>query len=217
MITPIKPLPRAFAKRFHNWRDTDYRKKQSRFEDLIDNGQHPEVMIIGCCDSRIHANTLFDGEAGEFFIHRNIANLVPPYDLDSGNTGAPAAVEFAVTTLKVKHIIVIGHSQCGGIKHGYDLFADGHMDNDQSSSFVQKWLRVLDKTFHRLNRNQPMDAIIDTFEKTSILTSIENLMGYPFVAEAVGANTLELHGLWHDIRGGNLYGYDSDKESFEAI
>ncbi|MDC0032388.1 hypothetical protein OAJ23_02905, partial [Pelagibacteraceae bacterium] len=88
---------------------------------MIDEGQKPSAIVITCSDSRVIPTNIFNTKPGEFFIHRNIANLVPPYDLDSDNTGTAAALEFAVCSLKVSHIIILGHSECGGIKNGYHL------------------------------------------------------------------------------------------------
>src|SRR6201994_5170963 len=90
--------------------------EQSRFRELSEKGQFPEVMVIGCCDSRVSPEVIFDASPGELFVVRNIANLVPVYQPDSAAHGVSAALEYAVNVLKVKHIVVLGHAQCGGIR-----------------------------------------------------------------------------------------------------
>ena len=90
--------------------------EQTRFRDLSERGQSPETMVIGCCDSRVSPEAIFDARPGELFVARNVANLVPPYKPDGQQHGVSAALEFAVQALKVKHIVVLGHAQCGGIR-----------------------------------------------------------------------------------------------------
>ena len=110
-----KPLPSLLVQRYHGWKATTYTENKSWYKRLADEGQRPKTMIISCCDSRVHVTSLFGADQGEFFIHRNIANLVPPYEPDGNQHGTSAAVEYAVTALKVAHLIVMGHSSCGGV------------------------------------------------------------------------------------------------------
>src|SRR5687768_9674593 len=96
-------------------------EEQSRYRELAEQGQSPQIMVIGCCDSRVPPEVIFDASPGELFVVRNVANLVPPYAPDGDYHGTSAALEFAVQALKVRHIVILGHAQCGGIK----AFADG--------------------------------------------------------------------------------------------
>ena len=109
-----RPLPTYLVQRYHGWKATGYAENEAWYRHLAEQGQHPRAMVISCCDSRVHVTSIFGADQGEFFIHRNIANLVPPYVTDGGQHGTSAAVEFAVTALRVAHVIVIGHSACGG-------------------------------------------------------------------------------------------------------
>ena len=111
-----RPLPEYLSRRYHGWKATSYAENRSWYRRLAEGGQHPRAMVISCCDSRVHVTSIFGADQGEFFIHRNIANLVPPYEPDGEPHGTSATVEFAVTSLKVAHLIVLGHSSCGGVK-----------------------------------------------------------------------------------------------------
>ena len=111
----IKPLPEKLIKQYRGWKFSGFLKHKDLYQKLSMEGQKPSAMIISCVDSRVQSTQIFDTEPGDFFIHRNIANLVPAYDRDSDNTGTAAALEFAVCGLKVSRIIILGHSGCGGI------------------------------------------------------------------------------------------------------
>ena len=110
----VKPLPNYLIQRYHGWKATTFEDNHAWYRRLASEGQRPRAMVISCCDSRVHVTAIFGAEQGEFFIHRNIANLVPAYLPDGEPHGTSAAVEYAVTALKVSHIIVLGHSSCGG-------------------------------------------------------------------------------------------------------
>ena len=94
-----RPLPTYLIQRFHGWKATTYAENQAWYKRLAE-GQHPRAMVISCCDSRVHVTSVFGADQGEFFLHRNIANLVPPYEIDGGQHGTSAAVEYAVTELQ---------------------------------------------------------------------------------------------------------------------
>ena len=118
---PVRPLPSYLVQRFHGWKATAYQDNKAWYRRLAASGQHPRAMVISCCDSRVHVTSIFGADEGEFFIHRNIANLVPPYNPDGERHGTSAAVEYAVTALGVAHIVVLGHSNCGGVKGCHDM------------------------------------------------------------------------------------------------
>src|ERR1700693_3350981 len=109
--------------------------EQSRYRDLSERGQSPEVMVIGCCDSRVSPEVIFDARPGELFVVRNVANLIPPYSPDGAYHGVSAALEFGVGALRVKHIVVLGHAHCGGVR----AFAEEHAPLS-SSDFIGKWM-----------------------------------------------------------------------------
>lgn len=177
----------------------------------------PRAMVISCCDSRVHVTALFGADQGEFFIHRNIANLVPPFAPDGENHGTSAAIEYAVTALKVSHLIVIGHTQCGGIKGCLDMCQGNAPQLESGDSFVGKWMGILKPHYDHVADISDEEKQIRAFEKQGVVASLENLMTFPFVADAVKADTLSLHGLLHDIGSGGLECFDPDTGEFSTV
>ena len=213
----INPLPSYLVKRFKGWRAGQYEENRSWYQHLAEMGQHPRAMIISCCDSRVHAMSLFGAESGEFFIHRNIANLIPPFNPNGDHHGTSAAIEYAVSVLQVAHVIVLGHSGCGGINSGFHSCNKTEGKPYSGTSFIEKWLQILQPAFDKLDHTKDENDRINDLEKGSILVSIENLLGFPFVQDAVKHNRLTIHGLWHDIGAGDLYGYNRDSGKFEIF
>ena len=211
-----RPLPDYLVRRYTGWKATAYAENSSWYRRLAEIGQHPRAMVISCCDSRVHVTAIFGADQGEFFIHRNIANLVPPYAPDSDHHGTSAALEYAVTTLKVAHVIVLGHSGCGGVQGCYDM-CSGHAPHlEERSSFVGRWMDILRPGFERLPEGDEVTRRA-RLEKEAVLVSLENLMTFPFVAEAVEGGVLTLHGLWNDIGEGGLEAYVPEAGDFLAV
>src|SRR6201987_5541417 len=109
-------LPPRLIEGYRMFRASRLPAEQSRYRDLAERGQSPEIMVIGCCDSRVSPEVIFDAKPGELFVVRNVANLVPPYEPDGHAHGVSAALEFGVAGLQIRHIVVLGHAQCGGVK-----------------------------------------------------------------------------------------------------
>ncbi|MEL6571697.1 MAG: carbonic anhydrase [Pseudomonadota bacterium] len=202
-----RPLPPDLAKRYHGWKATTYEDNKSFYKRLSEDGQHPRGMIIACCDSRVNALSMFGADNGEFFIHRNVANLVPPYDPHGGHAGTSSAIEYAVTVLKVPHLIVMGHSKCGGVAGCYHMCSGNAPELEEETSFVGRWIDILRPGYDRLPDGSDAERIA-ALEKEGVMVSLENLMTFPFVKEAVEAETLALHGLWTDIGEGTLESFD---------
>lgn len=211
-----RALPHYLVTRYHGWKATTYAENKSWYRRLAEEGQRPRAMVISCCDSRVHVTSIFGADQGEFFIHRNIANLVPPYNPDGEYHGTSAAVEYAVGTLKVAHLIVLGHSGCGGVEGCYDMCAGNAPQLEESSSFVGRWMDILRPGYDNLPEGDDASRK-RALEKSSVLISLENLMTFPFVKQAVEDDTLSLHGLWNNISDGGLEAYDPDTDVFSAI
>lgn len=212
----VSPLPPFLIERYRSWQGR-VQSVKGRLAQLAALGQAPRGMIIACCDSRVMATEIFGGEAGDFFVHRNIANLVPECRQDSAARGTSATVEYAVKVLKVQHLIVMGHSGCGGVAGCHDMLA-GAPDAPAADSFVGKWLTTLAPGYARvealkLDRLEALRAL----ERQAVLVSLENLMGFPFVAEAVADQRLQLHGIWNDISNGSLEYFDPRSGGFLAV
>ncbi len=215
-----RPLPLSFVRRFQGWKATEFENNRSWYQHLQAEGQRPRAFVISCCDSRVNATSLFEADAGEFFIHRNIANLVPPHQPDGEHHGTSAALEYAVTVLKVPHLFVIGHAACGGVAGCFDMCRGAAPELEERTNYLGRWLDLLRPAYGRVAEKLPTedaDAFRSALEKEGVLVSLENLMSFPFVAEAVAAERLSLHGLWIDIGIGRLEYYDGEAGTFREV
>lgn len=211
----IKSLPNYLLDRYRDWKITTFPENREWFRKLADEGQSPRAMVIACCDSRVAINSVFGQRTGELFVHRNIANLVPPYTPDGNHHGTGAAVEFAVKHLKVEHILVMGHSKCGGVAGCISMCEGTAPEFEQEESLIGRWLDVLRPGFETVAKIADAEERQTTLEKEGIHVSLQNLLGYPFVKEAIDAGTLSLHGLWADIADMDLETFDGDNLHFE--
>ena len=206
-------FPQDLKDKFYEWKKDTFSIKKSHFEKLAREGQFPKYMIISCVDSRVDPNSMFKTEAGDIFVHRNIANLVPPYDYLTEHSGTIAAIEFGVTSLNIKNIIVMGHSGCGGIKNGYLACKENKF---MENSSISKWLQLLKPAFMKLSEKSEKENISE-LEKLSIVTSLENLSDYPSIKKQLETNSISLYGIWKDIGTGSLESYCHDKKIFESL
>ena len=213
-----KPLPSYLVQRYQGWKATTYAENKTWYRRLADEGQRPRAMVISCCDSRVHVTSSFGADQGEFFIHRNIANLVPPYEPDGDHHGTSAAVEYAVTALKVAHIVVMGHSGCGGVEGCHDMCSGKAPELEEKSSFVGRWMDILRPGYERIKDMEGTHEERQTaLEKEGVLIALENLMTFPFIREAVENDTLAIHGLWNNIRDGSNEYYNAEAEAFHRV
>jgi len=212
-----RPLPEYLVTRYRGWKATKYAEDKSWFKHLARDGQHPRAMVISCCDSRLHVTSIFGADQGEFFIHRNIANLVPPFSPDGTYHGTSAAVEYSVTVLEVAHLVVLGHSNCGGVRSCLDMCAGNAPDLEEKSSFIGQWLNLLRPQAERIAGTEAPEQRQSALEKQAVLVSLENLMTFPFVRAAVAAENLSLHGVWHDIGEGTLEVFDPQTGDFAPL
>mgnify|MGYP000990000801 FL=1 len=183
-----------------------------RYRSLAREGQAPKTMMIACCDSRSAPETIFDMGPGELFVVRNVANLVPPYAPDNQNHGTSAALEFAVQSLKIRHIVVMGHGRCGGIR------AALHPSDKPLSpgDFIGQWMRLLAPAAEAIVDNALMTPgeRQTALERISIRYSIANLRTFPCVRVLEEKGKLSLHGAWFDISTGELWVMDRQSGDF---
>ena len=212
-----KTLPSYLVQRYHGWRATTFAENKAWYRRLATEGQRPRAMVISCCDSRVHVTSIFGADEGEFFIHRNIANLVPPHEPDGAQHGTSAAVEYAVTALKVPHLVVLGHSGCGGVAGCHAMCAGDAPQLEDKTSFVGRWMDLLRPGYDKVAQIADEGARLRALEHEAVLTSLENLMTFPFVREAVEREELSLHGLWTDIGTGALEEYDPASDGFRPV
>jgi carbonic anhydrase len=187
--------------------------EQSRYQELSERGQSPDVMVIGCCDSRVSPEVIFDVGPGELFVLRNIANLVPIYQPDANAHGVSAALEYAVTVLKVKHIVILGHAQCGGIRAFVDKAAPL-----SPGDFIGRWMSMFIKPGEVVEQraHESMQDFVTRIEKAAVFRSLENLMTFPFVRSRVEAGDLQLHGAYVGVAEGSLFVLDKATKEFKS-
>ncbi|MDB0052972.1 carbonic anhydrase [Ascidiaceihabitans sp.] len=212
-----KPLPSYLLQRYHGWKATTYSENQAWYRRLASEGQRPRAMVISCCDSRVHVTSIFGADQGEFFIHRNIANLVPPFEPDGDYHGTSAAIEYAVTALNVAHLIVLGHSNCGGVQGCIDMCKGNAPELEEKASFVGRWMDILRPKYGLVADETDPEEQARQLEKYSVVTSLENLMTFPFIKERVDQGVLSMHGLWTDIGEGGLESYNPTVKEFQAV
>ncbi|MBW8617548.1 MAG: carbonic anhydrase [Hyphomicrobiales bacterium] len=177
-------------------------RERERFEDLAATGQKPEIMVIGCCDSRVSPEVIFDARPGELFVVRNVANLVPPFETGGQFHGTSAALEFAVQALRVKHIVVLGHGRCGGIR----AYADEQSQPLSPGDFIGKWISLIDPVAAKLGArtNDSFDDYVEKLAQASIENTLNNLMTFPCVNILAGRGKIRLHGAYFDVFSGAL-------------
>ncbi|MFV0408541.1 MAG: carbonic anhydrase [Paracoccus sp. (in: a-proteobacteria)] len=211
----IQKLPDFLAQGFLRWKDNDYASTSETYRKLASGGQNPRVFAIGCCDSRVQTSRIFDANPGDIFIHRNIANLIPKFSAQQEHHGTVAALDYAVDVLQVSHIVVAGHSQCGGVKACHDL--ETNSTSMKVTPALASWLRILGEEYHRVRNLSEASARVRALEFISITVSLENLLTYPNVAHAVQCNKINLHGVWQNIGDGQLMTFDPVSRQFMFV
>ncbi len=190
------------------------RHEQDRYRALSESGQQPEIMVIGCCDSRVSPEVIFDARPGELFVARNIANLVPPYTPDGAQRAVSAALEFAVQALRVKHIVVLGHEQCGGIR-AYPEEGSPLSPGD----FIGHWMALIAPAAKDVGPRgaRSLDDYLTQLEKASVVKTLDNLMTFPWVRTPVERGELALHAAYFGIATGQLSVWDKTTGQFAPV
>lgn len=219
MPQTARRLPSYLVDRYRAWRALHYEEDRAWYARLARDGQHPRAMVIACCDSRVDAVSIFGGEPGDLFVVRNVANLVPPCEQDPLKHGTSAAVEYAVTVLGVAHIMVVGHSNCGGVKACHDMCSGHAPALLEESSFIGRWIDILRPGYERVAAVTSDDQAsrLRALEMEGVLVSLRNLETFPFVRDAINHNLLTLHGIWIDIAEGQMHWFDPVDRIFRPV
>ena len=188
--------------------------EQDRYRELAEHGQTPEIMVIGCCDSRVSPEVIFDARPGELFVVRNVANLVPPYETDGKYHGVSAALEFGVGVLKVKHIVILGHAHCGGIR-AYAEDAEPISPGD----FIGRWMSLIAPAAEKVGPRGAMSRAeyIERMEKASIVNTLDNLMTFPRLRQRIERGEVILHGAYFGVAKGGLSVLDRATGEFRPV
>lgn len=191
------------------YRQTRWPELRQLHKELSERGQSPDTLVIACADSRVDPATIFNASPGELFVVRNVANLAPPFDQGGGFHGVSAAIEFAVTQLKVGTILVLGHAQCGGVT------AALQQRPRDPNSFLDAWISLLDKAKARINGHT--GTAQEALEHESIRVTLENLATFPFVADAIAERGLKLVGMRYGVADGGLELLDPESGQFKPV
>ncbi len=196
-------FPESLADRYRRFKYRNFAPNIDHYETLASHGQSPEVMLVSCCDSRVDPETIFSAMPGELFVVRNVANLVPPYETSGKYHGVSAALEFAALNLRVKHIIVMGHSSCGGVRASLEQDAA----RQTTAQFISNWMSMLDDARDHVvkccaGKTQP--EIRAALEREGIKTSLANLRTFPCIQSLESKGRINLHGAYFDIASGTL-------------
>jgi len=212
----MKRFPNSLADRYRRFKYRHFVPNASHYEDLATHGQNPDTMVISCSDSRVDPETIFSAMPGELFVLRNIANLVPPFETGGNYHGVSSAIEFAILNLNLKHLIVIGHSGCGGIKAALNQNAAIQTE----AKFISRWMSMLDDARLAVLKDNPNASPEErqrALELEGVKQTLTNLRTFPFVREREEQGQLQLHGAHFDIKSGTLSVYDNETKKFQAL
>src|SRR5260370_38462855 len=210
----MAPFPQQLLDGYQAFTTQRLPTEQTRYRELSERGQSPEVMVIGCCDSRVSPEVIFDAGPGELFVVSNGVNLVPVYQPDSGAHGVSAAGEYAVSVRRVKPIVVLGHAQCGGIQ----AFVN-NIKPLSPGDFIGKWMAMFIKPGEVVEQrdHESMQDFTVRIEKAAVFRSLENLLTFPFVRERVQKGEMELHGAYFGVAEGSLFVLDPVAKEFRGV
>lgn len=203
-----------FAQRYQEFKELYFKHNEAEFVRLVKEGQHPQVLFIGCSDSRVMPDLILHAVPGDLFVIRSAGNFVPPYDAKGGD-GISATIEYAIEVLNIPHIIVCGHSHCGAIEGLFKKFEPGQMD------ILQRWLRFGEEakrmTLMAAKPDTPLQDLYPIAEQMSVIYQLKHLMTFPFIKKRVDEGKLQLHGWYFKIETGGLYYYDNEAYRFKPI
>lgn len=212
----MSSFPEVLTDRYRRFKYRNFDANAEHYEELATHGQSPTVMIVSCCDSRVDPETIFSAMPGELFVVRNVANLIPPYETGGKYHGVSAAIEFAVLNLRVKHIVIMGHSLCGGVKAALDQSAAVQTE----AHFISRWMSMLDEARNEVmatKASASTEEKLSALEQAGIKTSIANMRTFPFVAEQEEKGRLNLHGAHFDIKTGVLSVLNHSRGAFYPL
>ena len=199
------------------FRNTTFSNHKEDFDSLVKQGQKPQILFIGCSDSRVVPDLIVDSKPGDMFILRNIGNFVPPHKADHDFHGSSAAIEFAVSALEVKDIIVCGHSYCGACEALFDDTLATKPDLGHVSKWLELGKKAKENAILELESNSNTEHLLRITEKISIKYQLENLLTYPEIFRKVKNGELEIYGWYYKIEDGSIEYYDTESCNFKLL
>ncbi len=193
-------IPKFLIERYQFWKKNSFEDYKDIYHQASKTAQKPIAMIITCCDSRILENTIFGGDVGDYFVHRNIANIVPSKNDKELNIQTLSAIEYALKVLKIPNLIILGHSNCGGVEHSYKTLT--YKKDINNFEYTNKWLSCLNNSYKSIPNALSENEKLTFFEQENIKQSIRNIYEYEFIDKLVKENKLNVIGLWYQISSG---------------
>jgi carbonic anhydrase len=212
------PLPTRLVEGYRTFMSQRFANERARYRDLAETGQKPRILLIGCCDSRVAPESIFDMGPGELFVLRNVANLVPPYAPNDDYHGTSAALEFAVMGLRVEHIVVLGHARCGGVRAFAENVADPYMRPLSPGDFIGSWMKLIRPAAEGLGL--PAEATpeyVGRLARASVSKSLDNLRSFPCIRTLEERGLLALHGAFFGVMDGELETLDQATGDFLPV
>lgn len=195
-----------------------YKAHEKELLELVENGQNPKALYIGCSDSRVLPNLITKSAPGDLFVIRNVGNLIAPYSPDEEFHSTASGIEYAVSVLDVKNIIVCGHTHCGAIKAVHNLEP---INQNKALLHTRKWLTLAEEAKNSalaiLGENAEKEELYRLTEKLSVISQIENLFTYPSLKSGVDSGEINIHGWMYDIASGEIEYYDPETSQFLSI
>jgi carbonic anhydrase len=193
-------------------------QEQERFKQLAEQGQSPRVFVIGCCDSRVSPEVIFGAGPGELFVARNVSNLVPTYGPDAHQHGTSAALEYAVMGLRVEHVVVMGHAQCGGVRAYVQNELDPYARPLSAGDFIGQWMTLIAPAAKNLGPpSEPIADYIESLAKESVRQSVRNIRTFPWARNLEEKGKLKLHGAYFGVADGRLQVLDEASGQFTPV
>lgn len=189
---------------YQDFRDKYASGDNTIMQYLANYGQQPEMMVVACCDSRVDPALLLQCDPGDLFVVRNVANIIPPYEKDATHHGTSAALEFATCYLNVKHLVILGHSQCGGIN------ALLNSDTLHQDDFISNWVSLID-------HKTPTEESLDDYARSALLLSYQHCLTFPWIKKRLDNHSLKIHLWFFDIHKGEIEKYDESSQRFVSL
>jgi carbonic anhydrase len=216
---PARPvLPERLVSGYEAFLGGRFAREHDRFQHLAEAGQNPRILLIGCCDSRVSPEVIFDAGPGEIFVVRNVANLVPPYAPNDDLHGTSAALEYAVMGLRVEHIVLLGHARCGGVRTYVESDLDPYQKPLSAGDFIGKWMSLVAPAAAKIGpASEPIEEYAERLALASIIQGLANLRTFPSIATLEKRGLLTLHGAYFGILEGKLLALDEAAGKFLPV
>mgnify|MGYP001765211811 CR=1 FL=1 len=212
------PLPAELVRGYEAFLGARFPDERDRFRQLAESGQKPRIMVVGCCDSRVAPEVIFDARPGELFVLRNVAALVPPYAPNDDYHGTSAALEFAVMGLRVEHVVVMGHALCGGVRAWAEAEADPYLRPLSPGDFIGRWIKLIGPAADKLGPpTHPLGDYVEKLALESVKQSLANLRTFPCIKTLEDKGRLQLHGAYFGVASGRLLALDEAAGVFQPV